>query len=238
VSDLPKMTQLSVADDAMCVTLADQTALCWGADHNGSLGHDLVSAGQCNGLSYDPVPKHVAGADAGLPVPLVADVHIGNGIGCLRATNGQVMCWGDNRKGGTGQGFPDNSTNAHAANVPALVAKTLVVHDQTACAVAGDKLLCWGDGEYGQLDTLSNVLACNNQVCRALPYVMPTTGVRDIALGFGTTAVITNDLSLLVWGFNATAQAGIAPADGRNQACTGGGCILQASPLVGGPALL
>jgi hypothetical protein len=239
VENTPKFAQLSIGTDAICGTLLDATALCWGVDHKGSLGHDPSVGGvTCNGQPYDPAPRHVQGSGSDLPLGSIADVHVGSGVACARRTDGHVQCWGDNRKGGLGQGLADGDRHARPLEVPALIAKKLDVRAGTACAVVADRLFCWGDGQYGQLDTLSPEPACGSQVCRALPYaiggMMP---LRELAVGPGSLAAIKSDLSLWVWGRNGSGEVGVAPGDAVNRPCSGTVCVPQPRALTSGPTL-
>ena len=239
VPGVPQVRQISVASDAMCVTLLDETALCWGADRKGSLGHDLSVVGpQCNGGNFDSKPLHVQGTGSDLPLSPIDDIHMGEGVACARKKGGQVLCWGDNTRGAIGQGFAEPSTHARAVEVPALIAKKLDVRGQTACVITADRVLCWGDGRFGQLDTLGPVPACGNQVCRALPYVIPSMSpVRELSVGPGSIATIKTDLSLWTWGRNGSGELGIGPTDGANQACPGAPCRVAPRSVSGVPVL-
>jgi alpha-tubulin suppressor-like RCC1 family protein len=239
VVNVPYVSQISLASDAMCATLTEETALCWGADHKGSLGHDLGVAGVvCNGLPADPGPRHVQSPGSDLPLSPIADVHVGEGVTCARKKGGQVQCWGDNRRGAIGQGYADTNTHSRPQDVPALIAKKLDVRGQTACAVVADRLLCWGDGAYAQLDTLQPVLTCGNQVCRALPYVIPgMSPLRDVAVGAGSIATIKNDLSLWAWGRNGSGEIGVASTHPSNSVCPGAACVQQPRQLTSAPQL-
>jgi alpha-tubulin suppressor-like RCC1 family protein len=236
----PNMAQLSIGRDAICgVTTGDGHVLCWGADHKGSLGHDVApSAPLCNGYPSDSVPKSVQQSSDGLPLTDVAEVQTGNGVTCARHTGGQVLCWGDNSRGGLGQGIADGDPHARAVEVPSLYAAKLLVGEQTACAIVANRLLCWGDSADGQLETLSPSITCGNQSCRALGYAVTNMmPVHAFAVGRGTVGAIKDDLSVWLWGANGMGQLSIASSAPGNVSCPAGTCVPSPTQAKGLPPL-
>lgn len=240
VPGVPQMAQLSVGTDAVCGTKPDGRVLCWGADHRGSLGHDVDPAAPlCNSVPFDPVAKHVQAKSNELPIEQIAEVHIGDGVGCARRTDGAVLCWGDNERGGLGQGMPDPTPHPRALEVPALKAVKLDVHGQTPCAIVADRLLCWGDGQYGQLGALEPDAGCGGTGCRPLAHaisgMMP---VRDVWSGRGTIGTIKDDATLWMWGRNDSAELALPQADPLNEPCAGGSvCVPQPRQVTNAPPL-
>jgi alpha-tubulin suppressor-like RCC1 family protein len=236
--NLPPVLQISLGPDAMCVTTQQNQAQCWGRDHSGSLGHDLASPVPCGGGSSDPIPRHVQVTGTGQFLDNVADVHMGSAAACARHTDGQVSCWGDNSVGALGQGFPDTNTHNRAIDVPALKAAQVDVRGQTACAIVAERLLCWGDGTFGQLESLAPSPSCGGQDCRALGYVIPgMTPVRELAVGLGSIATIKDDLTVWTWGRNGSAELGFPTNDPKNQPCSGGTCVPTPAQLANAPPL-
>jgi alpha-tubulin suppressor-like RCC1 family protein len=236
--NVPAMTQISIGTDAMCGTKEDGRVLCWGADHQGSLGHDLeASPPSCNGFPSDPIPKSVMGTN-GLPIAEIADVHIGAGVACARHKDGKIVCWGDNQRGALGQGVADGSPHRRATEVPALFAEQLDLHGHTPCAIVADRLFCWGDSQHGQLESLSPNATCGGQACRPLGYAINgMSPVRQVTTGPGSIATIKDDLSVWVWGRNSSAELAVARTDGSNVACPGGVCIPQPRRIANLPPL-
>jgi hypothetical protein len=238
--NIPDMTQVALGRDAMCgIAAANGRTLCWGADHHGSLGHDLAPEA-CGALQADPIPKAVQVQDgAQLPIADVADVHVGDGLVCARRTNGTVACWGDNSRGGLGQGIADPTSHARAIDLPALIATELTVGGQTVCTITANRLLCWGDSTTGQLETLTGNAACGNQSCRALGYAISNMGsVRDMTVGASAVGAIKDDLSLWMWGKNTAGNLAVAPTDSANVSCGAAGvCITSPRQVQGLPAL-
>lgn len=237
---LPPQRQVSLGPDAMCSTDTLGAVLCWGADHNGSLGHDLEPAPpQCAGLPMDPVPKHVQSKATEIPIDNMTEAHMGLGVACGRRNDGQILCWGDNTLGALGQGTPDATPHRRAIEVPALKAVQLDVHGQTACVITAERLICWGDGQYGLLDSLGDP-SCGNKGCRALGYAIPNMmPVRELSIGPGSIATIKSDLSVWMWGRNDSAELGLPSTNAANVACAGGAsvCVPQPKALAGTPPL-
>ncbi|MBX3224133.1 MAG: hypothetical protein KF795_26695 [Labilithrix sp.] len=240
VQGVPQMAQISVGPDAICGTKPDGLVLCWGADHRGSLGHDVdPSAPLCGAVPFDPVAKHVQAESNELPIDRIAEVHIGAGVGCARRTDGVVLCWGDNEHGGLGQGLPESTPHPRALEVPALKASALDLHGGTPCAIVGDRLLCWGASPYGQLDTLGPDAGCGGAGCRPLAH--PISGmmpVRHVWSGHGAIGAIKDDATLWMWGQNDSAELALPASDPANEACaTGSVCVPRPRQVTNAPAL-
>lgn len=233
VPRLPAQTQISLGVDSMCTVAPDTSVLCWGTDHKGSLGHPLPGgAALCNGLPFDPIPKRLA-----IDGPVVvftggADVHVGLGLACVRTTEGKVLCWGDNTHGGLGQGYADPGEHRKPMEVPAIQTNTLAVGGETGCAIVAEKLLCWGDARYGQLDSIDNT-ECGGTGCRPLGYIVPgQQPVRGLAVSATAIATIKSDASLWLWGKNDSAEIGAPPIETGNVACAGTSKCIPAPRLL------
>jgi alpha-tubulin suppressor-like RCC1 family protein len=239
VTYVPILSQVSLGTDAVCGTRLDGKPVCWGADHNGSLGHDLdPNPSKCGGLSFDPVPKTVMEKSTGLPMATIAEVHIGDGVACARHTEGQVVCWGDNSRGGLGQGVADTTAHPRAVDVPGIAAAALEVHGQTPCVVIANGVLCWGDSSFGQLESLATSPTCGNQQCRALGSpITDMSPVHQIASGPGAIAALKDDLSVWMWGRNTSAEIAVAPTDPASSACGSDRCVVSPKQVSGLPPL-
>jgi alpha-tubulin suppressor-like RCC1 family protein len=237
--DVPQVSQISVGTDALCATLTQEgRVLCWGADHKGSLGHDVQVVGvQCNGVPADSAPKHVLN-ESEVPLSGISDVHVGVGVACARQTDGKVFGWGDNDQGALGLGLPDPNAHRRATPIPAFFVKKLDVQGETACAIVADRLMCWGDGRSGKLDSLAPQPTCGGKICRPLPFAIPgMTQVRELASGPGSIFTIKEDRTLWAWGRNNSAEIAVPTNDSANQACTGGVCIPSPRTILNGPPL-
>ncbi|MBX3230978.1 MAG: hypothetical protein KIT84_36575 [Labilithrix sp.] len=239
VPGLFPQASISLGPDQMCTVALDSSVLCWGTDHKGSLGHPLPSdATQCNGLPFDPTPKRVAATPEGTVLTGAAEVRVGQGIVCLHTTDGVIKCWGDNSHGGLGQGIPDTNEHRVPVDVPQLKTLQLAVAGETACAKVADRLVCWGDGRYGQLENVTDT-TCGGTACRPLAHVVPSQNpVREIALSPYAVATIKPDASLWIWGKNDSAETGAPQAETTNVSCAGGStCIPSPRMLTTAPPL-
>jgi hypothetical protein len=94
------------------------------------------------------------------PIPILDDVRsfaLGATHTCAATSNGQLLCWGDNREGklGIGETTPDGSDQAHwrPTVVPGLEPVVQVTAGtRFTCALgATGRIWCWGSNEAGQL---------------------------------------------------------------------------------------
>lgn len=239
IPNIGELRQVSLGEDQICAVTPDNQTYCWGSDHNGSLGHDVSAAGSCNGHPFDGIPKQVAVPGGNVTFDNGIEVHVGSGLVCARKTDNSVWCWGDNSRGGLGQGIPDTDPHATPKNVPGITTTGLVVAGQTACAIEAQRPICWGDAQYGQLDSLGADAGCGGTGCRPLAYVVPNQEpARQVFLGPDSIATIRNDLSLWVWGRNDFGQAGVASTDGANVSCAGSSvCIPDPRQVTTAPPL-
>jgi alpha-tubulin suppressor-like RCC1 family protein len=125
-----------------CVVRTGGTVWCWGANSQGQLGDNTVTA--------SPVAVQVVKSG---PTPLTGIVEItgGDRDTCARDNAGAVWCWGLNDAGQLGDGTM--TTRGYAVQVPGIAAATGVsLGLDEACAVDGAAhVSCWGAGYYGQL---------------------------------------------------------------------------------------
>ncbi|MBX3197478.1 MAG: hypothetical protein KF894_04920 [Labilithrix sp.] len=240
VPGVPQLAQVSLGPDAVCGTKPDGRVLCWGTDHRGSLGHDVDPAAPlCNGAPFDPIPKHVQAQSDELPISGVAEVHVGAGVACARRTDGAVLCWGDNERGALGQGIAEPTPHPRALEVPAMRAATLDLHGRTPCVVAADRLLCWGDGAHGQLDTLGSDAGGGGAGYRALAHpIAGMAAVRQVWTGRASIGAIKDDASLWMWGRNDSSELALSPSDPANQDCASGSvCVPRPRAITNAPPL-
>src|SRR6185437_11671018 len=122
---------------------------------------------------FDPIPKQVAVQGPEVTFNGAIEVHVGVGLACARKTDNSVWCWGDNSRGGLGQGLPDSDPHPSPIAIPGIATEELVVAGQTACAIVANRPICWGDGQYGQLDSIGSDAGCGGTGCRPIGYVIP-----------------------------------------------------------------
>lgn len=221
----PQMKWVSLGPDSMCTVSVSGEAFCWGADHNGSLGHPVPSnAGTCaGGVPFDPSPKRWVSDKLGHILSGVEEIHSGGAVACARLTDGSVLCAGDNTHGGLGLGVADSDRHEVPTAVPGVKTSMFAVSGETVCAVVADKLLCWGDARYGQLEFGGPGTTCDGTGCRPLGYVLPNQeGIRNLAMSPGGIGTIKNDVSAWVWGRNDSSETGVSKDDALSVTCSGG----------------
>jgi len=176
----------SVEDEAegFCVLLDDGTVACWGANGAGQLGRgesegearlDSSRAARVVGLSNVTSLDHTCAVDK----------------------TGSVWCWGTGPFSWNEDGGALATTHTTPVKL-ALPPVTKVARSfETACAVVGGDVQCWGSNALGQLGPLSETFT-GEPVRVALP-----NGAAASALEVGNaTFVLREDGSLVSWGNN------------------------------------
>jgi alpha-tubulin suppressor-like RCC1 family protein len=170
-----------------------------------------ISCGARSGLEIGEAPGDVGPKDTASPdapdgigperTPLVV---AGGTHACLRATDGTVRCWGDNRLGQLGDGTFDQRTSV------ATVKGVDDVDDLSAnacytCAKRADRTLwCWGCNDRGQLADRSGNKASPTKLLDSVAQ-LPVGALGDVA------AVVTVDGTAITWGADSVG----ATCDGR-----------------------
>lgn len=140
-------TFVAGGDGHTCAAFAGGKVACWGSNRAGELGQTPVPA---NSGAPNPVPTFVPG--------LVATyLTAGNAVTCA-ASSGTAKCFGSN-----GLGILGNASQVTSNPVPqAVCAKAdcsagltgvtaVSTFDESACAVAGGAVKCWGTNYGGAL---------------------------------------------------------------------------------------
>jgi alpha-tubulin suppressor-like RCC1 family protein len=166
------------------------SVLCFGLDIDGQLGDGQMVAG-----GPDPVASFL-----GKPKQLVAgDAHT-----CALDGAGLIWCWGRGDEGqlGDGNGAGHASPTMVALGNGAGAADAIAAGAAHTCALAGDRVLCWGRNAEGQLGAP-----------QAAPLLapQPVSGLRPaqaIATGGHHTCAIVDDATVACWGANESGQLG------------------------------
>jgi alpha-tubulin suppressor-like RCC1 family protein len=175
----------SVEDKAegFCVLLDDGTVACWGANGAGQLGR-----GESEGAAL--VDSSTAAKVVGLSNVTSLDRT------CAVDKSGSVWCWGTGPFSWSedGAGVATHTTPVKLALPPVTkVARSF----ETACAVVGAGVQCWGSNALGQLGPLTET-SSGEPKRAALP-----DGAAASALEVGNaTFVLREDGSVVSWGGN------------------------------------
>jgi lysophospholipase L1-like esterase len=132
------VTALAAGRDHTCA-LAGGRVACWGANDRGQLG-DGTTADRLEAVS-----------SAGLPAGVTA-LAAGDGHTCAASSSG-VHCWGDGREGQLDGSLRDRPSPRPVAvpGVPGDVTLLAAGADHTCAVRAGNRVVCWGDNDFGQL---------------------------------------------------------------------------------------
>lgn len=124
-----------------CARLSDGATYCWGYNADGALGDGM--AVQRSLPSLPVATTDLAGAK---PVQLAAGMR----TRCARMDTGDVWCWGENRNGLIGNNGTINTDFLTPQKVTLLSGVSqLAMRHNTACAIAGGALYCWGNNHRG-----------------------------------------------------------------------------------------
>jgi len=130
--NIENVIDIALGPRRMCVTLADERVLCWGA-----------------GFGQPPSPP-LKPLFTVVPIPIdgledVVDLGLGDKSACALKSDQSIWCWGDNSLGQLGfESVWKKWGTPQSAQVPPGAVK-LVMNDDTGCALSDSgKLVCWG----------------------------------------------------------------------------------------------
>lgn len=196
--------QLSIGKQSACASFEDGSTQCWGFRQAGALS-DGKPIGPTT-PDFQLAPTQVAGLDAG-----VRQLSIGADA-CALMDTGAVTCWG----APLGRAFGE-VTQADVVATPRVIrgleseVESLAagkggsfntLEGAVRCAIKTDgTLLCWGDGNWGQLGETVR----RSEVPVPIPLVAPATWV---AVGTSHVCAALADRSAWCWGSNGQGELG------------------------------
>ena len=140
----------------------------------------------------------------------ISSVGLGGDHTCFLTTQKQVKCAGDNHYGQLGNG--DSSVTG--SDKPVLVqglngVEKIFAGAYDSCALKfNGKLWCWGDNPFGQLTD-----GTKTSDFTPVEYKGLTSGVRDVAIGFGDICVAEDSGALVCSGANYVGQLATGSVD-------------------------
>lgn len=122
-----------------CARRTNSRLFCWGDDGDGQLGD-----GGTNTNQDEPVAVGAA---------VWANVDAGMSHTCARRNSGELRCWGSDTLGalGDGGGEVDTGTPVAVAGAASDWRSVSAGRDLTCARKVGGRVLCWGNGQHGEL---------------------------------------------------------------------------------------
>jgi len=204
-SNMPCVVGLAVGGHHACAIIVDGTVRCWGQNARGQLGS--ADAGAMN----RSIPVQVDGV-MNVTQAAASTVYTMAGSSCVRESNGNVLCFGDNNNAQLGM-TGDNMVHPTAAAVPMLpMSSSVGLSNFFGCATtAANEYWCWGDNFAGALGR--GMLMGMGAPGKAT--LLGDAGISSGSPGSDFNLAITTGGALLSWGGNGTGQLGrMAPNNG------------------------
>lgn len=198
---------LAAAGRTACALRASGVVSCWGANDNGQLGDVGSRDGVCHdrGTGGD-YPDHSVRAVMG-PITGATRLAVGAGHVCVRVDGashlGEARCWGDNGDGQLGRSTtspvdPTPVTVVDAHGAPLTGVMDVAAWGQSSIAVTTAGLYGWGDGQHGQIGTMTATTFETTPLLAALPAGVTLHGVAFTEASLG----IDGDGHARSWGWN------------------------------------
>jgi alpha-tubulin suppressor-like RCC1 family protein len=198
VSEELQFVDIAAGAEHSCGLTYHGLVYCWGANDYGQLGDGTVDERR------GPVLIESTRQD-------FLDLTVGDFHTCAARANGEVLCWGANLLGQTGQEDADDVLKPAEVDVPAALIFVEAGANHT-CGITGEgRIHCWGNNSHGQLGDGTR-LSTNEPGQLA-------SDIEFLALSAGTThtCAIAQDGRLWCWGSDTAGQLG-AKASGEASA--------------------
>lgn len=235
VAALSEPTAITVGRDHACAVHSGGHVACWGRNHQGQLGNTLTSD--------DTTPQTVVNLSATGPLTNAIAVAAGRDHSCAivgasaSATQGQVVCWGDNGQSQLGDNVTDHGTVCSAGDCtsrpvavvgpaadprPLSDAVQLSAGDRHTCAVRqSGQVVCWGRNLEGQLGDGTEAERA------AFVNAAGVTDATEVKARSSHTCA-RNGNQVACWGLALDGQLG---DDQSHDTCAAGACSLSAVTL-------
>lgn len=195
-----KASAVAAANGYTCAITESARVLCWGYNGLGTLGQHRQTD--------STTPVLIEGLVSDVSAIAANKAHV-----CVLLTTSDVQCWGDNSSGqlGDGNGGEGISSNS-PVTVSGLSGVTAITgsSDHTCALTSAGSVLCWGDGESGQLGNGS--AGAGVHATTPIQVSGLSSGIHAIAAGGFHTCALTSAGGVLCWGDNTHGQLG----DGSN----------------------
>jgi alpha-tubulin suppressor-like RCC1 family protein len=181
------------ADGITNCGLSGGTRYCWGGGYHGLLGDDAVDN------VYGPATV------SGETIPWT-HLSIGSNVACgITATD--LYCWGDNDVGQLGHGDTGPTVlHPQEATAKAWTAIGVAFDGDSACALAGGQLSCWGENQYNMFGQGPNP---PSQLSSPTPVMTTVSSWRQFSVGTcHVCAIEASTDALYCWGDNVGNELG------------------------------
>jgi len=178
-----------------CVWGGGAAPFCWGRNNTLQFGPENP------GDPLAPAAVH-AGADHAL-------VELSDTVLCSVDGAGALRCAGSDYNGEIGDGAPTESHSATLMATPLSDVTELSAYAQSACAVSGGRVRCWGRNDTGQL----GVAPTDPETDALDPVEVGSGGWRAVSIGKDHGCAIADDRTLHCWGSNLAGQVGQPESD-------------------------
>ena len=229
VANITGAVALSLGRTVSCAVLEDGRVHCWGQNDFGQLGDPSLPQWMPNPdcPTCGPMPYWGDGVVVGID-DATAVACDGN-FCCALRDNGEVWCWGDNRRGQLGcDGEVDCGAEATPARVAGLTGVTQIAagslqqggatepyHDFACALLDSGEVWCWGSHEQGQLGVESVDEVCADAPCATTPVeaTVDSGGEAILELSLGAAqGCVRTESGLRCWGRNGRYQLGTGVA--------------------------
>lgn len=194
-----KVTDVSASTNYTCA-VADGKAYCWGQGSHSATANGFLGIGSTGQVSI-PTPVDTTN------MPGTVTTITAKGSTTCALADDKAYCWGSNGTGQLGDGTKTNSNIPVAVDTSVMSGKVTTISekgDSHACAIADDKLYCWGYSNGGQVGYGSTADATK-------PVAVDTSlmkgKVTSVSAGALHTCAIADD-RMFCWGNNAKGQLG------------------------------
>ena len=133
------VTSMSLKGATACA-IADDKAYCWGENVSGQLGNDTTTnSGVPVAVTTSTMSKKVSSITTGSQTCAVSE--------------DELYCWGLGTSGQLGNGSSSNVSSPVKVDTSTMKGKVMAMSlgNQHTCAIADDRIYCWGNNSRGQL---------------------------------------------------------------------------------------
>jgi alpha-tubulin suppressor-like RCC1 family protein len=238
------VTAITAGYGHTCALVAGGVVECWGLNGAGQVGTGSVTTPSYDGAGF---PYYPSPAQVALSQPATAISSGGaSSTTCAILADTTVACWGANIYGNLGSGSVTGpeTCNEYATfacsptplPVQGLTGVTAIyVGDDSACAISGGNVWCWGasgDGELGN-GVISGPETCYGGASCA-PYPVPVTlpaPAIGVAVGAGGACALLQGGATYCWGGASGGGLGNGSFTG-SQGCSDQSCTPTPVPVV------